>query len=99
MMGGAGGWVLKMGTGTSWVRRDPLLLARSLQQAKVSMAMVYFSSDITVAHRHLYCQPAEYWNSGHRILFDMAAKVAGVMRPIPVLTSVGWQAPSAGEVA
>ncbi|KAL6399368.1 hypothetical protein AUP68_17914 [Ilyonectria robusta] len=78
---------------------DPLPLARDLQRAKVSMATVCLTSDKTVACRRLYYQPAEDWNSGQRILFGMAARVAGVTHPIPVLTSVGWEVPSAGEVA
>lgn len=78
---------------------DPLRLARDLQQAKVSIATVYVTSNRTGAPRRLYYQQIEAWGSGQRILFRMAAKVAGVAHPIPVLTSVGWEVPSDGEVA
>ncbi|KAK4236843.1 hypothetical protein C8A03DRAFT_35227 [Achaetomium macrosporum] len=78
---------------------DPLPLALDLQQAKVSMATVYLTSNKTEAPRRLYYQPADSWDPGQRILFGMAARVAGVTHPIPVLTSVGWEVPSAGEVA
>ncbi|KAK8048249.1 hypothetical protein PG994_009979 [Apiospora phragmitis] len=78
---------------------DPLRLARDLQQAKVSIATVYLTSNRTGAPRRLYYQPVEVWGSGQRILFRMATRVAGVAHPIPVLTSVGWEVPSDGEVA
>jgi len=78
---------------------DPLPLARDLQQSRVSIVTVYLTSGKTEAPRRLYYRPADGWNSGQRMLFGMAAKVAGVTHPIPVLTSVGWDVPSAGEVA
>lgn len=78
---------------------DPLPLAHNLQQAKVSIATLCLTSDETEAPRRLYYNPAEGWDSGQRIFFSMAARVAGVTHPILVLTSVGWEVPSAGEVA
>ena len=78
---------------------DPLPLARELQQANVTMAAVYLASDRAVPRRRLYDQAAEGWNAGQHTLFGMAARVAGVTHPIPLLASMGWEVPSSGECA
>jgi hypothetical protein len=78
---------------------DPLPLARELQQANVTMAAVYLTSDRAVPRRRLYDQAAEGWNAGQHTLFGMAARVAGVTHPIPLLASMGWEVPSSGECA
>ncbi|KAJ0382800.1 hypothetical protein COL922a_011794 [Colletotrichum nupharicola] len=78
---------------------DPMPVARSLQQANVSIASVYLTSDAEVAQRSLHYQAADSWHHGRRLLFNMASRVAGVAHPIPALASMGWSIPSAGEVA
>lgn len=78
---------------------DPLPLAADLRQANVSIATVYLTGNETKAPRRLHYQPDKNWDSGRRTLCNMATRVAGVAHPIPVLTSVGWEIPSDGEVA
>ncbi|KAF4480420.1 hypothetical protein CGGC5_v011009 [Colletotrichum fructicola Nara gc5] len=78
---------------------DPMPVARSLQDANVSIASIYLTSDAEAAQRSLHYQAADSWHHGQRLLFNMASRVAGVAHPIPALASMGWSIPSAGEVA
>ncbi|KAI3531966.1 hypothetical protein CABS03_10654 [Colletotrichum abscissum] len=78
---------------------DLMPVARSLQQANVSIASIYLTSNQAAAERFLHYQPAKGWHHGQRVLFDMASRVAGVAHPIPALASMGWSIPSAGEIA
>ncbi|KAF5483028.1 hypothetical protein CGCS363_v015064 [Colletotrichum siamense] len=78
---------------------NPLSLARRLRKAQVDIATVYLTSNPDAAQRSLYYQPVESWHRGRRVLFNMAGRVAGVAHPIPALASVGWNIPSAGEIA
>ena len=78
---------------------DPLSVAQDLHQANVDIATVYLTSDKQPTCRRLYYSAVEDWSDGQHVLFEMATRVTGVTHPIPVLTSMGWKVPSAGEIA
>lgn len=78
---------------------DPLPIAPKLQQANITLAAIYLTSNRGVTRRRLYDRAVEGWNVGQRTLFDMVAKVACATHPIPALASMGWDVPSSGECA
>jgi hypothetical protein len=78
---------------------DPVPIARKLQQANITLAAIYLTSNRGATRLRLYDRVAEGWNVGQRTLCDMVAKVACVTHPIPVLASMGWDVPSSGECA
>jgi hypothetical protein len=78
---------------------DPVPIARKLQQASITLAAIYLTSNRGATRRRLYDRAAEGWNVGQRALFDIVAKVACAAHPIPVLASMGWDVPSSGECA
>ena len=78
---------------------DPNQIASELHSENVTVAGMYLTNDRNIAQRVLYDQPVKSWSQGQRTLFDIASKISAAKHPIPVLMSVGWQAPSSGEVA
>jgi hypothetical protein len=78
---------------------DPRFLGKDLQHEKVKIATVYLTENKAIPERRLYYQKAETFDEGQLALFELASRVSCVMRPIPVLTSSGWQIPSSGECA
>lgn len=75
---------------------DPEPVARDLAAKGVDMAAVYLTSDDD-DNRQLYYLPQNRWNDGQQALFRMARTVSALQHPVPVLASLGWQIPSAGE--
>ncbi|KAL8387083.1 hypothetical protein RB595_010170 [Gaeumannomyces hyphopodioides] len=78
---------------------DPSEPGRQLRRKGVSIATVYLTDRRQGLDRRLYYKEDSNWNNGQLTLFRLAARVSGVSHPIPVLTSVGWEVPSEGEVA
>ncbi|KAH0829407.1 hypothetical protein FOPE_10342 [Fonsecaea pedrosoi] len=76
---------------------DPQNIARQLRHGGVNIAAVYLTSDEKTPARRLYYRPDNDWDEGQHTLFEMASPVAGCKHPIPVLASLGWEIPSAGE--
>jgi hypothetical protein len=81
--------VLVLVSDGNWTDADPLPLARKLQQANVTVAVVYITSNRALPRRRLYDRAAQGWNAGQRTLFDMTTRVAGATHPILVLASMG----------
>lgn len=79
---------------------DPLPIAQQLKEADVIIATLYLTSDPNVTfQRHLHYEAANDWNDGQQTLFNMAHRVSCLEHPIPVLATLGWKIPSAGEAA
>lgn len=78
---------------------DPGQLASKLHSQGVSVASVYLTSDHDIPERCLYDHPPNPRDKGMCTLFNIASKVSASTHPIPVMMSVGWQAPCSGEVA
>lgn len=78
---------------------DPGQIASRLHLEGVTVASVYLTSDHDIPQRRLYDHTANPRDKGQCTLLDIASKVSASKHPIPVLMSVGWQAPCSGEVA
>ncbi|KAL6158936.1 hypothetical protein ACJQWK_03073 [Exserohilum turcicum] len=79
---------------------DPLPIAEELKKENVVIATVYLTSNpATNFQRHLHYNAVSDWNDGQRVLFNMAHQVSCLKHPIPVLATLGWKIPSAGEAA
>lgn len=79
---------------------DPLPIVQQLKEADVIIATVYLTSDPNVTfQRHLHYKAANDWDDGQMTLFNMAHRVSCLEHPIPVLATLGWKIPSAGEAA
>jgi hypothetical protein len=75
------------------------LLGKVFRHEKVKIATMYLTKNKAISERRLYYQKAETFDDGQLALVDLASRVPCIMRPIPVLASLGWQAPSSGECA
>lgn len=78
---------------------DPTALADGFRNEDIWIATVNLTDDRDSPQRVLYYEADNHWNQGTRALFTLATRVPASRHPIPVLASVGWQVPSAGEIA
>jgi hypothetical protein len=78
---------------------DPTAVATDLRNENISIATVSLTEKKPSAQRTLHCEANPSWDQGTRTLFTLASRVSASKHPIPVLASVGWKIPSAGEIA
>ncbi|KAF4454080.1 hypothetical protein F53441_3365 [Fusarium austroafricanum] len=78
---------------------DPSTAASDLRSKGISIATVNLTDDRSSTQRALHYKADLLWDEGTRNLFQMSTPVPGSTHPIPVLASVGWTIPSAGEIA
>lgn len=78
---------------------DPVTVAESMQGDDITIATVYLTSNPAISGRSLYYAQKEQWEPGQKTLFSMASRRNCADRPIPVLSSMGWDIPSEGQCA
>ncbi|KAH7246655.1 hypothetical protein BKA59DRAFT_439300 [Fusarium tricinctum] len=78
---------------------DPTAVANDLRNEGISIATVSLTEKKPILQRTLHCEVNPSWDQGTRTLFTLATRVSASSHPIPVLASVGWKIPSAGEIA
>ncbi|KAH7489409.1 hypothetical protein FOMA001_g3692 [Fusarium oxysporum f. sp. matthiolae] len=78
---------------------DPSTAAHDLEREGVAIATVKLTDDRSSTQRALHYEANPLWDEGTRTLFKMSKRIPGSTHPVPVLASVGWAIPSAGEIA
>ncbi|EWY99974.1 hypothetical protein FOYG_03899 [Fusarium oxysporum NRRL 32931] len=78
---------------------DPSTAAHDLESEGVAIATVKLTDDRSNTQRALHYEANPLWDEGTRTLFNMSKRIPGSTHPVPVLASVGWAIPSAGEIA
>ncbi|EWZ79700.1 hypothetical protein NW765_004422 [Fusarium oxysporum] len=78
---------------------DPSTAADDLESEGVAIATVKLTDDRSSTQRALHYEANPLWDEGTRALFEMTKRIPGSTHPVPVLASVGWAIPSAGEIA
>ncbi|KAH6949174.1 hypothetical protein DER45DRAFT_606627 [Fusarium avenaceum] len=78
---------------------NPTAVATDLRNKGISIVTVSLTEKTPSLQRTLHCEANPSWDQGTRTLFTLATRVPASSHPIPVLASVGWKIPSAGEIA
>ncbi|KAI6762465.1 hypothetical protein HG530_008445 [Fusarium avenaceum] len=78
---------------------NPTAVATDLRNKGISIVTVSLTEKTPSLQRTLHCEANPSWDQGTRTPFTLATRVPASSHPIPVLASVGWKIPSAGEIA
>ncbi|KAH7240304.1 uncharacterized protein BKA55DRAFT_542890 [Fusarium redolens] len=78
---------------------DPSTAAGDLRSDGISIATVKLTDNRSGTQQALHYKTNPLWDKGTRNLFKISTPIPGSTHPVPVLASVSWAVPSAGEIA